>query len=199
MRNPWPTPTSGDTRSKATRERWHQTEKENNMPTTQIEHGTYLVEITNQNFTENKEGKPGFVIFFKLLARIEESETGEKSETPVDPLKRDITLWIDNDTKGRVWRHLDELGFTGKSFYQLRPEVKGFYDLRGKRIELEYTQRQGKNQYEGRTFDNWDFPPSKPKLTNPQRLRCFDRDGGASGSDEEAVPTGGITDDDVPF
>jgi hypothetical protein len=164
------------------------------MSTTLIDPGRYRVEVLDQNFTENEEGKPGFVIFFKVLASVEKPDAPVASTAP-----RSMTLWIDDESKGRVWRYLDELGFAGKSLYYLRPEVKGFYDLRGKQFELICTHREGRGKFAGKTFENWDFPATKPKLRNPRVLLRFDRDGSASGNDEEAVLTGDITDHDVPF
>jgi hypothetical protein len=167
----------------------------------QFDPGRYKVVILDQMFTESPEKRtPGFVIFFRIIARADGPEARVASNATGD-----VTLWISDKTASRVWHYLNELGYTGKTFRGLMPDTPGFYDLRGRQIELVCVHEQGTGEFEGKTFERWGFPATKPKLRDPVALRRFDRgkddaSNGASSSDGgEEAPVSGTTDDDVPF
>lgn len=162
---------------------------------TSFEEGRYKARIIEQAFTESEKQTPGFVLYFRVLQSV------DQPDAPVKGIQRDLTMWISDRTKDRVWRQLSKLGYNGNTFAGLNPKNPGFHDLSGVEIEVECKHERGmgeKNKDE--LFERWQFPQAdKPPLTRMSALRRFDR-----GPSETPLPVGeaaavGVSDDDVPF
>jgi hypothetical protein len=82
--------------------------------------GLYRGKIIDQYFTQSEKGTDGFTLVFRLLENL------DHPEMPVASGPRKLTMWITDASKSIVWRQLDALGYTGKTFDGLNPTYRAF-------------------------------------------------------------------------
>jgi hypothetical protein len=174
--------------------------------------GKYVCEILNQALSKAGTGTPQFVIQFKVLGTPSVEEPG--SYDP-DPFQYERTMYrsITEKTIDYLIEDLRNLGVSIQSLKQLDPSSAGFFDLRGKVVDLwcnhEPGQSGGMREKWGvaRAVSEFKVEPLEAakmreldNLFGKQLKAAFKPNGGQQSRPQPAaVAATEISDDDVPF
>lgn len=175
-----------------------------------FEKGKYLVEITDQGFNQAKTGTDQFVLRFKVLGKVDPHNPGDYIPEEVD-YERTYYRAITSNTLPYFKDDLAVLGYTGHSLRELEKYTPGFYDMRGRQVEMICTHEPDQT---GTLRERWSLNVGGGAMAiepaNPAQLRKLDALFGAQfkGSQPRAASPppqqrqtapATITDDDVPF
>ncbi len=106
----------------------------------------------SQGFGTSKQKEtPYFFADFEPIAYIADDGT-EVADIPT--ARRDVRLYITENTADRVVRDLRGIGWQGAKFATLDPATPGYHDLAGVEAVLECKLET----YEGNEREKWDFP-----------------------------------------
>jgi hypothetical protein len=135
--------------------------------------GKYRVRFvggTSQGFGESKQkGTPYFFATFEPIAFIADDGT---EETGIPKDRRDVELYITENTADRVVNNLRSIGWKGSTFANLDPGVAGYHDLAGVEAVLECKLET----YEGKERDKWEFPrPPRHSELGKDAKKSLDR------------------------
>jgi hypothetical protein len=98
--------------------------------------GRYLVEVTDQGFSEAKTGTPQFVLRFKVLGTPDPDGDPQGFEPDSMQYERTFYRAITEKTIPYLTDELAILGFQGTSFRELDKSTPNFHDFTGLRVEM---------------------------------------------------------------
>ena len=106
--------------------------------------GRYIVQIVDQALGEAQTGTPQFILKFTVLEHVFDDGGAEAARN----YDRTYYKAITEKTIQYLAQDLKTLGFEGSSFRDLDPSSPGFYDLRGRQVEMYCTHedRNGESQ-----------------------------------------------------